>query len=149
MKVSTKGRYGLRAMMDLAAHQNNSIPVFLTDIAKRQDISEKYLEHIFSALKAAGLVNTVRGRKGGFLLTKTPSQITVANIINVLEGPCTLVDCVSQPKTCNRSEACASRDIWSLLGTKIDEVLSGYTLDQLVTMQEKKAHTEDNAMYYI
>jgi Rrf2 family transcriptional regulator, cysteine metabolism repressor len=148
MKVSTKGRYGLRAMMDLAAHQKENKPVFLTDIAKRQDISEKYLEHIFSALKGAGFVNTVRGRKGGFLLTKAPAQITVANIINVLEGPCTLVDCVSQPKTCSRSEACASRDIWSLLGTKIDEVLSGYTLDQLVAMQEKKTHT-DEAMYYI
>jgi Rrf2 family transcriptional regulator, cysteine metabolism repressor len=148
MKVSTKGRYGLRAMMDLAAHQTSGKPVFLTDIAKRQNISEKYLEHIFAALKSAGLINTVRGRKGGFLLAKTPSEITAANIVNTLEGPCTLVDCVSQPTTCSKSDACASRDIWSLLGTKIDEVLSGFTLDQLVTMQEKKTRTDD-CMYYI
>jgi Rrf2 family transcriptional regulator, cysteine metabolism repressor len=148
MKVSTKGRYGLRAMMDLAAHQANGKPVFLTDIAKRQNISEKYLEHIFATLKSAGFVNTMRGRKGGFLLAKTPSEITAANIVNTLEGPCTLVDCVSQPTTCNKSDACASRDIWSLLGTKIDEVLSGFTLDQLVTMQERKSHV-DNCMYYI
>jgi Rrf2 family protein len=148
MKVSTKGRYGLRAMMDLAAHQGNGKPVFLTDIAKRQNISEKYLEHIFAALKTAGFVTTVRGRKGGFLLTKKPGEITAANIVNTLEGPCTLVDCVSQPGTCTKSEACATRDIWGLVGTKIDEVLSGFTLDQLVAMQEKKSQTDD-VMYYI
>jgi Rrf2 family transcriptional regulator, cysteine metabolism repressor len=148
MKVSTKGRYGLRAMMDLAANQKDGKPVFLTDIAKRQDISEKYLEHIFAALKTAGLVNTVRGRRGGFLLTKTASEITAANIINTLEGPCTVVDCVSQPGTCSKSESCATREIWGLVGSKIDEVLSGFTLDQLVIMQAKKTKTDD-IMYYI
>jgi Rrf2 family protein len=148
MKVSTKGRYGLRAMMDLAAHQGDGKPVFLSDIAKRQDISEKYLEHIFSSLRTAGFVSTVRGRKGGFLLVKSPSEITAADIITTLEGPCILVDCVSTPKTCVKSEACATRDIWSLLGSKIDEVLSGFTLEHLVTMQEKKSQVE-NSMYYI
>src|SRR5208283_2103824 len=148
MKVSTKGRYGLRAMMDLAASQGEGKPVFLSDIARRQDISEKYLEHIFSALRAAGLVTTIRGRKGGFLLTKSPSEITASSIITVLEGPCVLVDCVSKPKTCNKSGACAARDIWSLLGSKIEEVLSGFTLEQLVLMQEQKSD-KDQAMYYI
>jgi Rrf2 family transcriptional regulator, cysteine metabolism repressor len=149
MKVSTKGRYGMRAMMDLAAHQGDGKPVFLSDIAKRQNISEKYLEHIFSALRTAGLVSTVRGRKGGFLLTKSPAEITAANIVTILEGPCILVDCVSKPKTCDKSEACATRDIWSLLGSKIDEVLSGFTLEQLVTMQQEKKSPTDSAMYYI
>lgn len=148
MKVSTKGRYGLRAMMDLARHHVDGKPVFLSDIAKRQDISEKYLEHIFSALRAAGLVTTVRGRKGGFLLTKSPSEITASSIITILEGPCVLVDCVSKPKTCNKSEACAARDIWSLLGSKIEEVLSSFTLEQLALMQEQKSD-KDQAMYYI
>jgi Rrf2 family transcriptional regulator, cysteine metabolism repressor len=148
MKVSTKGRYGLRAMMDLAANQKDGKPVFLTDIAKRQEISEKYLEHIFASLKTAGLINTMRGRKGGFLLTKAPSDITAAQIINTLEGPCTVVDCISQPGTCNKSDACATRDIWGLVGTKIDEVLSGFTLDQLVSMQAQKSKSND-IMYYI
>ncbi len=148
MKVSTKGRYGLRAMMDLAAHQGDGKPVFLSDIAKRQDISEKYLEQIFSTLRTAGLVTTVRGRKGGFLLAKPPTEITASDMVTILEGPSILVDCVSKPKTCDRSEACATRDIWSLLGSKIDEVLSGFTLEQLVTMQEKKCQVE-NTMYYI
>ena len=94
MKISTKGRYGLRAMMDLAANQKDDVPVFLADIARRQAISEKYLEQIFAALRAAGLVRTVRGRKGGFLLNKPPAEITAGAIITVLEGPCILVDCV-------------------------------------------------------
>lgn len=148
MKVSTKGRYGLRAMIDLAAHQTEGRPVFLTEIAKRQDISEKYLEHIFTALKSAGLVSAVRGRRGGFLLAKAPTEITAADIVNILEGPCTLVDCVSRPATCSRSEECATRDIWSLLGARIGEVLSEFTLDKLVAMQEKKTR-QDEAMYYI
>ncbi|OPY68811.1 MAG: HTH-type transcriptional regulator CymR [Syntrophorhabdaceae bacterium PtaU1.Bin034] len=148
MKVSTKGRYGLRAMMDLAANQKDDVPVFLSDVAKRQRISEKYLEQIFSTLRAAGLVNTVRGRKGGFLLASPPSQITVSTIITVLEGPCTLVDCVAKPKTCPKSDTCAARDIWSLLGNKIDEVLSSYTLEALVAMQEEKSEKE-TPMYYI
>jgi Rrf2 family transcriptional regulator, cysteine metabolism repressor len=148
MKVSTKGRYGLRAMMDLAAHQGEGKPVFLSDIAKRQDISEKYLEQIFSTLRTAGFITTVRGRKGGFLLAKPSAEITASDIVTILEGPCTLVDCVSKPKACNKSESCATRDIWSLLGSKIDEVLSGFTLDQLVAMQEKKS-VKDDAMYYI
>ena len=148
MKVSTKGRYGLRAMMDLAASQGEGKPVFLSDIARRQDISEKYLEHIFSALRAAGLVTTVRGRKGGFLLAKPPSEITASSIITSLEGPCVLVDCVSKPKTCKKSEDCVARDIWSLLGSKIEEVLSGFTLEQLKDMQEEKSD-KDNSMYYI
>ena len=148
MKVSTKGRYGLRAMMDLAAHQSDGKPVFLSEIAKRQGISEKYLEHIFSTLKTNGLIVAMRGRKGGFLLNKPASEITASTIVNILEGPCELVDCVSKPTTCDRSESCASRDIWSLLGSKIDEVLSGFTLEQLVVMQENKSHKE-NTMYYI
>lgn len=148
MKISTKGRYGLRAMMDLARHQGNGRPVFLSDIAKRQEISEKYLEHIFSTLRAAGLVTTVRGRKGGFLLSKASSEMTANSIITILEGPCVLVDCVSKPRTCTKSDACAARDIWSLLGSKMEEVLSGFTLEQLVTMQEQKSG-EERSMYYI
>jgi Rrf2 family protein len=148
MKVSTKGRYGLRAMMDLAANQKDEVPVFLADIARRQALSEKYLEQIFAALKAAGLVRTVRGRKGGFLLTKPPAEITAGAILNILEGPCVLVDCVSKPVTCDKSETCATRDIWSLLGHNIDEFLSGFTLEKLVVMQEAKSG-KGTDMYYI
>jgi len=134
--------------MDLAAHQNEGKPVFLSDIAKRQNISEKYLEQIFSTLRTNGLVTTVRGRKGGFLLNKPAAEITASDIVTILEGPCDLVDCVSKPKTCGMSDSCATRDIWGLLGSKIDEFLSGFTLEQLVVMQEKKSR-KDDTMYYI
>jgi Rrf2 family protein len=148
MKISTKGRYGLRAMMDLAANQVDGKPVFLADIAGRQGISEKYLEHIFVSLRTAGLVRTVRGRKGGYLLTRSPSEITADAIITVLEGPCTLVDCVTEPNACPKSYTCATRDIWSLLGRSIDEFLSGFTLEKLVAMQEAKSGA-GTGMYYI
>jgi Rrf2 family transcriptional regulator, cysteine metabolism repressor len=148
MKLSTKGRYGLRAMMDLAAHQKGSVPVFLSDVAKRQQISEKYLEQIFAALRTAGLVHTMRGRKGGFLLSKDPKEITAETIISVLEGPCAVVDCVSRPEICDKTESCAAREVWSLLGKRIGEVLSGFTLERLVKMQDEKSD-ESASMYYI
>lgn len=149
MKISTKGRYGLRAMMDLAANQRDDTPVFLADIAKRQGISEKYLEQIFATLRAAGLVSTVRGRKGGFLLGGRPSEITASTVVAALEGPCrVVVDCVAKPGVCPRSATCATRDIWDLVGGKIDEVLSGFTIERLVAMQEEKSG-EGTSMYYI
>lgn len=138
----------MRAMMDLAAHQGAGIPVFLSDIARRQNVSEKYLEQIFSTLRTNGLVTTIRGRKGGYLLSKPASEITASTIVQALEGPCDLVDCVSKPQACDKSESCATRDIWSLLGSKINEFLSSITLEQLVVMQEKKSQ-KDDAMYYI
>lgn len=135
-------------MMDLASHQSDGRPVFLSDVASRQGISEKYLEHIFSALRTAGLVSTSRGRKGGFSLSKPPGEITASDIVTALEGQFAVVDCVSKPKTCDRSDACAARDIWSLLGSKIQEVLSAFTLEELAEMQEKKTEC-GTSMYYI
>lgn len=148
MKISTKGRYGLRAMIDLAANGTNGIPVFLSDIAKRQGVSEKYLEHIFSALHKGGIVKAQRGRKGGYLLSRAADQISLNDIITVLEGPCDLVDCVSNTAACSKSDACVTRDIWGKLGSKIQEVLSGYTLASLVEMQQLKGR-QDSMMYYI
>jgi Rrf2 family cysteine metabolism transcriptional repressor len=148
MKISTKGRYGLRALMDLAMHGRSGIPVFLSDIAKRQEISDKYLEQIATQLLRAGLVRTVRGRKGGYLLGKTDSEIKLSEIIEVLEGSICLVDCVNDPDRCQKSSVCSTRDVWTVLGNKIEEVLSGYTLADLVRMQEQKSGSEAG-MYYI
>lgn len=148
MKISTKGRYGLRAMIDLAAYGAEGTPVFLSDIAKRQGISEKYLEHIFGMLHKANLVKALRGRKGGYLLQKQPDEISLNEIITVLEGPCSLVDCVNDVKVCTKVETCATRDIWMILGNKIKELLNGYTLSALVRMQGEKAR-QDTIMYHI
>lgn len=147
MKISTKGRYGLRAMMDLAIHQKD-VPVYLSGIAKRQAISEKYLEQIFATLQSAGLVRTVRGRKGGYLLTRPADKISLREVFTILEGPCNLVTCISEPSTCERSPRCATRELWQLLGAKMDEVLSGMTLADLAERQ-KQMGTQEEAMYYI
>ncbi len=148
MKISTKGRYGLRAMIDIAAKSTDGTPVFLSEIAKRQGVSEKYLEHIFSILHKAGLVKAIRGRKGGYLLNREPHQISLYEIISTLEGPCTLVDCVDDQKACSRFETCVTRDIWKLLGERIEECLRDYNLSTLVRMQAEKARQE-TIMYHI
>ena len=148
MKISTKGRYGLRAMMDLATHGNGNVPVYLSDIAKRQGISDKYLEHIFASLHRAGLVKALRGRKGGYLLNKLPGDITLNEILTVLEGPCNLVDCVSDITACPKTDTCATREIWTILGNKIEETLRGFTLANLAERQKEKM-TEEPIMYNI
>ncbi len=148
MKISTKGRYGLRAMIDLASHGRNGTPVFLSEIARRQGVSEKYLEHIFSSLHKSGIVKAQRGRKGGYLLSRTPDQITLNDILSVLEGPCNLVDCVSDTNSCSKAATCVTREVWTVLGNKIEEVLNDYTLASLVRMQQLKS-LNDPMMYYI
>jgi Rrf2 family protein len=111
--------------------------IFLKDIAREEEISEKYLSLIIIPLKSVGLVNSVRGSSGGYKLAKEPSQITLKDIMDVLEGDC-LVDCLKNPKACSKVSTCASRDIWALLGGKISETLNSITLEQLVAMKKEK-----------
>jgi Rrf2 family protein len=112
MKLSTKGRYGVRLMIDLAAHYGEG-PVLLREIAKREEISEKYLSNFVNPLKAMGLLEATRGVHGGYILGKAPTEITMKEIIEVLEGPLCLVDCVEKPVACNRAAFCIARDLWS------------------------------------
>ena len=114
-------------------------PVFLKDIAKGENISEKYLSLIIIPLRGVGLVNSVRGAYGGYNLAKDPSQITLKEIVDVLEGDCSLVDCVKNPSSCSRVPICASHDIWAIIGEKISETLSSITLDKLVKMNQEKS----------
>ena len=148
MKISTKGRYGLRALVDLSINGRNGLPVLLSDIAKRQGISDKYLEQIATQLHRAGIVKTVRGRKGGYLLNKADKEIRVSDVMEVLEGPMCVVDCVNEPESCSRAALCSTRDIWTLLSHKIEEVLSSYTLGDLAKLQEEK-NGKETSMYYI
>ncbi|MCX5808000.1 MAG: Rrf2 family transcriptional regulator [Proteobacteria bacterium] len=148
MKISTKGRYGLRALIDLSMNGKSGSPVFLSDIAKRQGISDKYLEQIATQLQRAGLVKTIRGRKGGYLLNKPDNEIKLSEIIKVLEGPICLVDCVAEPDACSKSSLCSSRDIWTIVSNKIEEVLSSYTLADLSKLQEEKSGA-GSLMYHI
>jgi Rrf2 family protein len=137
MKLSTRARYGVRLMLALAKNYGQG-SVFLREVAKSEEISEKYLSQIIIPLRGAGLVSSSRGVHGGYTLSKSPSEITLQQIVAPLEGDC-LVDCVKNPATCARVSTCASRDIWALLGGKISETLNAITLEQLVQMNREKA----------
>jgi Rrf2 family protein len=111
MRLSTRGRYGTRLMIDLAQHYAHG-PIPLAEIAKRQDLSAKYLEQLIILLKGAGLIRSVRGRRGGYVLARKPGQISVGEIVETLEGKLSVVDCVLEPELCYRAPECPTRDIW-------------------------------------
>ena len=133
MKLSTKGQYGARVMVDLATHYGEG-PIPLRDIAKRQELSERYLEHLMLSLKAAGLVRSSRGAHGGFILARVPSQVKVSEVIQVLEGSMAPVHCVDDPNDCGRSSFCVTRDVWVKMKEAIVGVLESLTLQDLVRM---------------
>jgi Rrf2 family protein len=137
MKLSTKGRYAMRAMLDLAQHYGEG-PVLLKDVAGRQEVSERYLEHLFLTLKASGLVISTRGARGGFTLARPPSSIKLSEIMQVSEGQLTVVECVIDASTCPRSARCAARDLWSEVKGAVDSVLGSLTLQALVERQARK-----------
>jgi len=147
MKLSTRTRYGTRALLDLALHQDES-PVSLKDIAERQQFSLQYLEHLITPLIAAGIVRSIRGPKGGVALAKPPNQITLSQIMKLLEGSTTLVECVDNPKLCSRSDSCATRDIWDEMNKAMNGVMESTTLQDLVERQKNKKPLKE-AMYYI
>jgi Rrf2 family protein len=137
MKLSTKGRYGVRLMLDLAAHYGER-PVLLKEISQREDISEKYLWHLITPLKSAGLIHATRGAHGGYELAKAPSEITVKDVFEVVEGPICLVDCMENPATCKRSDFCIARDLWGDASKAVAESLGKTTLATLVKKQKDK-----------
>jgi Rrf2 family transcriptional regulator, cysteine metabolism repressor len=147
MKLSTKGQYGTRALLDLALHRDEE-PVPLKDIAHRQQISLQYLEHLITPLIAAGIVRSTRGARGGVCLVRPPHEVRLSEVIQLLEGSIAPVECVNNPDTCARSELCVTRDVWGELKKAIDGVLESTTLQDLVERQKVKAQTEE-AMYYI
>jgi Rrf2 family protein len=147
MKVSTRGRYGLRALLDLALHQGEGL-VLLKDIARREEVSLPYLEHVITPLIAAGLVKSMRGARGGVSLLKPPSKIKLSEVVELLEGSITPVDCVNNPASCHRSAFCVTRDIWVEVKEAMSQVLDSTTLQDLVERQERKGRSEE-MMYHI
>lgn len=137
MKLSTKGRYGVRALVDIAANSNGG-PIMLKDIARRQGISAQYLEHLVAPLIRAGVLRSVRGPRGGIVLAVPPEQVTVGRVIQVLEGSVAPVECVDDPGICARSERCAARDVWSDIKAAVTGVLESVTLKDLVERQRAK-----------
>ena len=140
MKLSTKGRYAIRAMLDLALQKREN-PTMIKDISKRQNISDLYLEQLFNRLKAAGLVRSTRGPRGGFTLTRSPSMITMSDIVCAMEGSTAPVECVDNPSLCPRADSCVTRKLWLSMKQSMDGVLESTTLKDLVK-QEKQSNTE-------
>ena len=131
MKLSTRSRYGTRMMLDLAQHYGES-PVQIGEIARRQDISVKYLEQLIIPLKKANYIKSVRGPKGGHVLAKPPEEITVGEIVELLEGGINLADCIENPDTCERSETCLTRGIWETATKAMSHELNSITLSDIV-----------------
>lgn len=147
MKLSTRGRYGTRVLLDLALHDGKE-PVPLKEIAQRQQISLLYLEHIIAPLLAAGMIRSTRGARGGIQLAKPAQDIKLSQVVGLLEGSIGPVDCVNDPTVCERSEVCATRDVWIELKKAMDGVLESKTLMDLVQMQRGKKAV-DMVMYDI
>ena len=131
MKLSTKGKYGLRALIDLAQYSEDS-PVSITSIARRQDISERYLEQLMSKLKKAGLVKSIRGANGGYVLAKEAKDISVGDVLRALEG---------------RVDLCVTKYVWKRINDSINQTVDEIWLNQLVTESKCLGHTDNHLDY--
>ena len=147
MKLSTRTRYGTRALLELAL-QKTGEPVALKDIAAHQQISLSYLEHLVAPLIAAGIIRSTKGPKGGISLAKKPADIKLIDIVRVLEGPLAPVECVENEQVCERSGTCAARDIWSQLEDVMCDFLGKTSLKDMADRQKSKTGKE-STMYYI
>ncbi len=149
MKISTRGEYGIRAMLDIALNSGEG-PVTLKSISERQEISEPYLEQLVSCLRKAGLVVSTRGAQGGYELGREPDRITIGDLLRVLEGPIAPVECVNEAgndRACSNAHHCATRVLWQKLRDSMIEVLDSTTLADLV--ETSKNLDKEGIMYYI
>src|SRR3989304_10555686 len=135
MKISTKIRYGARAMVELASHYGEG-PIELKEIAKRESISLKYLEQVINPLRADGLVKAIRGAKGGYSLAKPPSEICLYDVIETLEGPLNLLECLVDPKACQRTSSCVTREVWKEVSDAISRIFYSVTLEDMVNRKK-------------
>jgi Rrf2 family transcriptional regulator, cysteine metabolism repressor len=142
MKLTAKGEYGVRAMVRLALHYRAG-PVPLPEIARQEDISLQFLEQIFLTLRRAGLIESVRGARGGYALAKPPGEIPIGDIIEALEGPIAPVECLVEPegeghRACRRQQGCLTRGIWEKLRDRMQEVLEDISLEDMITLEQEK-----------
>lgn len=147
MKLSTKGRYGLRAMLDLAINSAGD-HVSLYNIAERQGISENYLEQVFSTLRKAGLVKSVKGAQGGYILAEQPSKTTVGSILRVLEGDLSVVDEEREVAAGNLVIQCIKEKVWGRMNESLNRVVDSITLEDLL-LDYRKMEGVNNEMYFI
>jgi Rrf2 family transcriptional regulator, cysteine metabolism repressor len=132
MKLSTKGRYGVKAMFELALNYGNE-PLSIKAIAEKQSISEYYLEQLFGNLRKAGLIKSSRGAMGGYTLSRPPAEISAADILNVLEGPIEISECITDEEmNCSNADYCATRLLWIKISSSVNDVINSVTLQDMV-----------------
>ena len=131
MKLSTRGRYGIHAMYDLALHADDG-PQSIKAISEREGVPEAYLEQLIAVLKREKLVNSTRGAQGGYVLSRPPEQITVGEVLRALEGGLNLVDCLDEEEACGKSCACPSRIVWQKLRDGLNAIVDGITLRDMI-----------------
>jgi len=150
LKISTKGRYGLEAIVDLAIHSTEG-HVNLKSISERCGISEAYILQIFLILRRAGIVESIRGAQGGYVLSRDPSKITVADVLTALEGPLAPVDCIIEgtKNPCDRYESCVTRELWEKIMISLNEVASSITIADLVQCYNTYTSENKELEYYI
>ncbi len=146
MKISTRARYGLRLMFNLTLYYGKG-PQLLKEIAKREEISEKYLSQIIIPLKTAGLINSTRGAHGGYILGKDPKNITVKDIFEAIEGKINVVECINNQKSCSMVSSCECRDVWYKLNDSIINSLESVTLHDILSQHYKK--TQESFIFAI
>jgi len=140
MKISTKGHYGLRSMVDVALNQDKG-PVTLNDIAERQSISVKYLWQVINPLKTKGFLNVTRGAKGGYVLARPPDAINMLDVLTTLEGPVSILKCLTDEKSCPRVHTCVARSVWMDVNQAIEKSLEGISLATLLSASEHASQT--------
>lgn len=146
MKLSTKGRYGTRAALELALHYGAG-PVLVRDISKSQDISERYLENILNALRKSGIVTSSRGARGGYQLNRDPAEITIGDVIRAVEGPLDVVDCTGKSE-CERMCTCSTNEVWRRLKEVIERELDSISLRDLAD-RDRILRAKQSADYII
>jgi len=140
MRISTKTRYGTRAMLDIGEHHGEG-PVSLRELAERQGVSMKYMEQIVPSLKASGLIRSARGSQGGYVLAREPQEISLHDIVHALVGSWSLVDCLDDDKLCHRAQECVTYEIWQDIQTAIYRILDSTTLADMIARHKKKLKT--------
>lgn len=138
MKISAKARYALRILMDIAVHADGEHPRLMKDICEAEDLSEKFTSRLVIPLREAGMITSTRGKSGGFRLAKSPKEITLLDIIETLQGPVALIDCVGELSACERSTSCAAHKVWGRVNDSIRKTFQKVTLNSLLCNHENR-----------
>lgn len=148
LRLSTKGQYGVRAMFEITRGYPDR-PVTIREISERQDVSVPYLEQILNKLRRAGLIKSVKGPGGGYLLAHKPDKISIAAILNELEGPVAITSCLDPEEGCSRVEGCVTHLLWKALGEKIEAFLETITLNDLIKKESVLKVSEKNYRFHL